>query len=174
MLLVNDPVQHAHEYNTFHASSPVKINVAVVFDTLTVVPVSIGAIVCRVKLIVHVVRLFALSFTTTWSTNGQSVFALTTGSCVVAVVNVTVQVPDNFVRVYHEIPATSPFTVIFIVVPVFVIISAGMVSRGAVLSILYVCAPVFTLPALSRTHAYTYHVPSTLNTGTVVDHPLQY
>jgi len=125
----------------------------VLFDTLTVVPVSTGAIVCRVKFIVPVVELFALSFTTTCNTYVPSVFALTTGSWLVAVVNVVVPVPDSFVRVYHDIPATVPSTIISIVVPVFVAMSAGIVSRGAVLSILYICTPVVTLPALSITQA---------------------
>ena len=65
MLPVNDPVPHVHEYAIVPASLPVKVYVAMLFDTFTVVPVSVGAIVCRVKLIVPVVTLFALSFTTT-------------------------------------------------------------------------------------------------------------
>lgn len=63
--LLNEPFQHIHEYVMIHASSPVKVNVAIVFDTLTVPPERFGAMVCRVKLIVPVFVLFALSLTTT-------------------------------------------------------------------------------------------------------------
>lgn len=63
--LVIDPVPQAHEYAMLPASSPVNINVTVWFDTLAEAHVSVGATVCRVKFIVPVVRLFALSLITT-------------------------------------------------------------------------------------------------------------
>jgi len=43
---------------------------------------------------------------------------------------------ESIDRVYPDIHEISPVAVMFIVVPVLVIISAGIVSRGAVLSIL--------------------------------------
>ena len=46
-------------------------------------------------------------------------------------------------------------------------------TKGFVLSILYSCSPVAILPALSATQAYVVYVPSHVNTGTVVDQPLQ-
>jgi hypothetical protein len=63
---------------------------------------------------------------------------ITKGSSEFAVLNVIIPDVghDSFDREYHDIHEISPVTVIFIVVPVLVIISVGMVSRGAVLSIL--------------------------------------
>lgn len=136
--------------------------------------VSIGAVVSRINCIVPIVVLLALSLTSTCNIYVHSVLALAVGSCRVAVVNVIVPGPDTLDRVYHEIPETSPFTVMSIPVVAFTLLSAGIVTIGAVLSILYVCTHVFTLPALSCTQAYMYHVPSAVNIGTVVDHPLQY
>ena len=140
------------------------------------VPVSIGATVCRVKFIVPVAILFALSFTTTCNIYVPSQLPVTVGFCTINELNVIVHPVghDSFDRVYHDIQETFPSILIFIPVATFVILSAGIVTTGAVLSILYICTQVVTLPALSCTHAYTYHVPSVLSTGTVVDHPLQY
>lgn len=90
------------------------------------------------------------------------------------VVKVTVPGPETWDQRYPDIHETSPLAVIFITVPVFTILSAGIVSRGAVLSILYVCTPEVIFPALSLTQAYTYQVPSVVSTGTVLDPPLQY
>jgi hypothetical protein len=63
---------------------------------------------------------------------------VTNGSSELAVLNVIV--PDvgheTMDRVYHDIHEISPVVVMFIVIPVLVIISAGIVSRGEVLSIL--------------------------------------
>lgn len=58
------------------------------------------------------------------------------GFCPVVELKVIIPVPDNFVHVYHEIPAISPVTVICVVVPVLVMMSDPILSRGAVLSIL--------------------------------------
>lgn len=65
----------------------------------------------------------------------------------------SVPAQDNLDREYQDIPAISPVAVILISVHVFVIMSAGIVSRGAVVSILYICAPVLIFPALSITQA---------------------
>ena len=99
---------------------------------------SIGAVVSRINCIVPVVVLLALSLTRTWSIYVPSVSALVVGSCVVVVVNVIVPGPETLDRTYHEIPDTSAFTVISIPVAVFTLLSAGIVTRGAVLSILYI------------------------------------
>jgi len=115
---------------------------------------SIGAILCRVKLIVPVVTLFALSLTTTCRMYVPSVFAVTKGSSVVVEEKVIVPVPAIFDRVYPDIPAISPVVVMLIVIHVFVDLSAPIVKSGAVLSILYTCCPVVIFPALSITHAY--------------------
>ena len=81
-------------------------------------------------------------------------FALTIGSCIVDhVLKVIAHGPENLDRAYHEIPEISPVAVISMRIPVFVNLSAGMLSNGAVLSILYTCCPVLTLPALSMTQA---------------------
>lgn len=94
------------------------------------------------------------------------------GFCPVVELNVIVPVPDTFVHVYHDIPATSHVTIIEVAIHVFVEISDPILRRGAVLSILYICEPVVMFPALSITHAYTYPVHSLLITGTVVLHQL--
>lgn len=65
-------------------------------------------------------------------------------------------------------PAMSPVTVISIRSPVLVNLSAHILSNGAVLSILYDCCPVLTLPALSITHAYPVRYQSVVNVGGVV------
>ena len=63
---------------------------------------------------------------------------MTNGSCAVCQLNTIV--PDvgheSIDRVYQDIHEISPVTVILMVAPVLAMIFAGMVSRGAVLSIL--------------------------------------
>ena len=63
---------------------------------------------------------------------------MTSGSSELAVLNVIVPDVghDSFDRVYHDIHEIFPDVVILTVVQVLVIISAGIVSVGGVLSIL--------------------------------------
>ena len=134
-----------------------------------------GAVIFRVKFIVPVVILLALSFTTTCTTYVHSPLHVTVGFCVVSELKVIVPPVghDNFDRKNHEIHDMSPVVVMFISVHVFVIMSAGIVSRGAVLSILYDPVAIVLLPALSSTHAYHVNVPSQLKVGAVDVHQLQ-
>ena len=134
----------------------VKVNVGVwlvVFVTAHVV--IIGAVILRVKFIVPVVTLFALSLTTTWSMYVPSQLHVTIGFCTVDELKLIVPPvgPDNFDQTYHEIHEMFPSTVMDVAIHVLVIISDHIVSTGADLSILYICTPVVTLPALSCTQA---------------------
>lgn len=109
--------------------------------------------VCRVNVIVHVVMLLALSFTTTCNTYAPSAFAVTVGFCAIVELKVMIPGHETCDRVYHEMPEISPVTTMLVAIPVFVVISDPMLMSGALLSILYICDPVLILPALSMTQA---------------------
>jgi len=125
-----------------------------------------------VKFIFPVLRLPALSCTTTCITYAPSVLALIVGSSTTAdALKLAVPGPETFDRAYDAIPARVSVAVMFVAVAVLVVISDHILKVGAVISILYDCCPVLTLPALSITQAYPVRYPSVLNVGGVVDHP---
>lgn len=132
--LVHDQL---HDNVQLFVAVNVKIGVwLVVFDTAPVV--MNGAVVLRVKFIVPVVILFALSLTTTCNIYIPSPLPVTVGFWPVVELNAMVPHvgPEILDRIYHEIHAMSPVTMICIAIPVLVMMSAPILSRGAVLSIL--------------------------------------
>lgn len=76
--------------------------------------------------------------------------------------------PETLDRANPEIHETFPSTVIFFITQVLVMILLPIVNVGAVLSILYICCALVTLPALSSTQAYQVKMPSVVNVGAVV------